>query len=120
MEDEQIKRILEDSYDDSKENGIMWMAREFYSRRLLSTTLLVWGCAIAFLVPAVYSAVRFFDADEPKWYIMYAAIFICCFYAIGLMKVFAWEMIHRNSIKREIKRLEFLIAELMESLPKKA
>ena len=33
---------------------------------------------------------------------------------IGSMKIFAWEMIHRNSIRREIKRLELRIAELSQ------
>jgi hypothetical protein len=29
-----------------------------------------------------------------------------------MIKVFAWQMIHRNNIKREIKRLELRIVEL--------
>ncbi|MBN2578593.1 MAG: hypothetical protein JXB10_06335 [Pirellulales bacterium] len=31
---------------------------------------------------------------------------------LGIIKVFTWLMIHRNDIKREIKRLELRIAEL--------
>lgn len=51
--------------------------------------------------------------------IMYAAIFTCCFQDIGLMKIFAWEMIHRPSITREIKWLELRIAELNETVKDK-
>lgn len=32
------------------------------------------------------------------------------------MKIFAWEMVHRHSIKREIKRLALRVAELSETL----
>lgn len=37
---------------------------------------------------------------------------------LGLMKVFAWELVHRNSLAREIKRLEIRIAGLAKSLDK--
>lgn len=35
------------------------------------------------------------------------------------MKVFAWQMLQRNSIKREIKRLELQVAQLAASLNKR-
>jgi hypothetical protein len=38
---------------------------------------------------------------------------------MAIMKIFAWQMIHRNSIKREIKRLELRIAELSEMVKSK-
>lgn len=114
MDEEQIKKIIEDTYDESKEDSIMSMARDFYSRKMWSTAVLVWVWAIIFFAGAVYSAIQFFETDETQLQIMYAAIFVPCVLAIGFMKVFAWEMLHRNSIKREIKRLELRIAELAE------
>jgi hypothetical protein len=47
---------------------------------------------------------------------MYAGLFICFVQLLGLMKIFAWQMIHRNRITREIKRLEIRVAELAKSL----
>ncbi|MBN2271816.1 MAG: hypothetical protein JXN61_14450 [Sedimentisphaerales bacterium] len=58
-------------------------------------------------------------SDQTKSQIMLAAIFIICVHVIGLMKIFAWEMLHKNSIKREIKRLELRIVELSEAVGKK-
>jgi len=116
MDQEQIKRIIEDTYDVSREDSILSMARDFYSRKMLSTVILVWAVGIIFLAGAVYSAIQFFETDETKMQIMYAAIFVPCVLAIGFMKVFAWEMVHRHSIKREIKRLELRIAELAETV----
>jgi positive regulator of sigma E activity len=116
MSDEPIKKIIEDSYDDSKEETLRSMASDLYSRRLLSTAILVWVWAIIFIALAVFSAVQFFKTDQTQWQIMYAALFILGAHGVGLMKIFAWEMVHRHSIKREIKRLELRVAELSETI----
>ncbi len=47
---------------------------------------------------------------------MYAALFILGAHGVGLMKIFAWEMVHRHSIRRDLKRLELSVAELGEML----
>jgi hypothetical protein len=115
MDNEKIKRMTEDSYDDSREDTIRSMLSEFYSRKMAATSAFIWVIAVLFLAAAIYSAVRFFGTTETKDQIMYATIFISSFYGVGLMKIFAWQMLHRNSIKREIKRLELRIAESMPS-----
>jgi hypothetical protein len=108
MDEKQIEKITEDTCDESKDDGILSMSRDFYSRKMWSTAVLVWVWAIIFFAGAVYSAIRFFETDETKHQIMYAAIFVPCVLSIGFMKVFAWEMIHRNSIKRDIRELKKL------------
>ena len=45
---------------------------------------------------------------------MYAAIFICCVQVIFLRKVIYWQMLHKNSVSREVKRLEVRIVELTQ------
>ena len=67
---------------------------------------------------AIFSGIKFFDADQLKDQLMYAVIFICSIQFICLMKIFAWQMIHRNGIKREIKRLEMKITQLTENAAK--
>ncbi len=104
MNDEQIKKNVDDTCNESKEDSIWSMARDFYGRQMRSTAILVWVWAIIFFVPAAYSAIQFFRTDQTKSQILYATIFICCFNGICLMKIFAWQMIHRQGIKREIKQ----------------
>jgi len=118
MNDENIRRMLDDTYDDSREDSICSMIGDFYNRRMLSTAVLVWVMGVIFIAGAIYSALRFFGAAEVQSQIMYAALFVCLFNLVGILKVFAWQIIHRNSIKREIKRLEIRIAELADSLKK--
>jgi hypothetical protein len=116
MSSEQIRKIIEDSYDDSKEDTLRAMAGEFYSRRMLSITILVYVWGIIFIALAVYSAMQFFKADQSQGQIMYAALFIYGANSVGLMKIFGWQMIHRRSIKSDLKRLELRVAELSEML----
>jgi hypothetical protein len=119
MSNEQIRKIIEDSYDDSREETLRAMAKDFYSRRMLSTAVLVYVWAIIFVALAVYSAMQFFKTDQTQGQIMYAALFILGAHGVGLMKIFAWEMILRHSIRRDLKRLELRVAEFNEMLKSK-
>ncbi len=116
MTDEQIKRILDDDYDPSREGLLMSMAKDFYSKKMLSTIIVVWFWALLFMAGAVYSGIQFFKVEQTQSQIMHAAIFVCCVICVCFMKVFAWGMIHRNGIIREIKRLELRIAEMTKVL----
>ena len=116
MDEKEIRKIIEDNYDDSRENTIWSMTGDFYSRKMLSMVILVWGMAIIFMAVAIFSGIMFFRTGEIQYQIMYAVIFLTCVQWIGLIKIFAWQLIHRNGIKREIKRLELRIAELNEAV----
>jgi hypothetical protein len=119
MSNEQIRKIIEDSYDDSKEETLRGMARDFYSRRMLPTTILVYVWGIPFIALAVFSAMQFFKADQTQGQIMYAALFILGAHGVGLMKICAWGLLHRHGITRNLKRLELRVAELSEMLKSK-
>jgi len=116
MDDEQIKRIIDGTYDQPREETIGSMLRDFYNRRMLSIVIFVWAWALVIVGVAVFSAVKFLDAEQTKPQVMYAAIFICCVQFMALMKTFAWQMIHKNSLRREIKALELRIAALTSLL----
>ena len=115
MNDERIRQMIDDNYDSAREDTIRSMLSEFYSRKMAATAAVIWAIGLLFLAAAIYSAVAFFHASETRDQIMYATIFLSCFLGLGLMKIFAWQMLHRNSIKREIKRLELRIAQLTPS-----
>jgi uncharacterized membrane protein YbjE (DUF340 family) len=119
MNDEQIKKIIEDTDDDSREDTLRSMIGDFYSKKMWSIALLIWAFAIVFFAGATYCAIQFLRTDQTKLQIMYAAIFILCVGGIGWMKIFAWQMLNKNSIKREIKRLELRIAELNQTVKNK-
>jgi len=77
---------------------------------MLSTVILVWVVGMLFVGLAVLSAIEFFKADQTRWHIAYATLFLCGVHGIGLTKIFAWDMVHRHGIAREVKRLELRLA----------
>jgi surface polysaccharide O-acyltransferase-like enzyme len=119
MNDEQIKKIIDGTYEEPREDTIWSMVGDFYNRKMLSMVVILWAWAIVFMAVTIFSGVKFFAVEQTKSQIMYAAIFICGCQFIALIKIFAWQLIHRNGIKREIKRLELRIAELGENLKTK-
>ena len=119
MSEEKIRRIIEDSYDESKEETLRGMTRDFYSRKMRSTAILVYGWVAVFAALAVYSATQFFKATQTQGQIMFAALFILGAHGIGLWKILAWGMLHQHSVKRDVKRLELRIAEMTEMLKTK-
>ena len=101
-----------DLYDPSKEDSLRSMISEFYSRRMRSIAILLWVMGLVLMAVAIIVAVLFFQAGAVKHQILYATIFLWCMSWFTMVKIFAWQTIYRNSIKREIKRLELRVAEL--------
>jgi hypothetical protein len=122
MNDEQSRKIIEDAqgYDGAREDTLWSLLSDFYSRRMAATAVFVWANAIMAIALSIFSAVMFFESDATRPQIMYAVLFLFGTQWGMMMKVFAWQMIHRNSIKREIKRLELRLADLAEALPEGA
>ena len=114
MNDDKLNKMMEEigNYDEAKEDTLRSMIGDFYNRKMLSSVVLVWAWGILAIVGAIYCGIKFFDTDIVGRQIMYATIFLTCVAWLSLIKIFAWQLIHRNSIKREIKRLELRIAEL--------
>ena len=113
---ETIEKILKDSdYDDAREDTLWSMISQFYGKRMRSTAILVWAFGLAFTAMAAGALVMFFRVDAVRMQIFYAALFVCGVQMVALMKIFAWQMIHRTSVKRDIKRLEARLAAMSKA-----
>ena len=116
---------MQNSYQDQKAQNdtsdySLWsMAGQFYNRKMISIVILVWVYSLVFIALAIFSGIKFFKVTQTQDQLMYAVLFICSVQFITLLKIFAWQMIHRNSIKREIKRLEIRVAALNETVKNK-
>ncbi len=121
MDKEQIKKIIDNppEYDESKENTLCVWLRDGHSKRMLWVAICVYSQYAILSALLIFSAIKFFIADQAGGQIMYAAIFICCSLWMGFISVFGWVMMQRPSISREIKRLELRIAELNEIVENK-
>jgi uncharacterized protein DUF6768 len=116
MTNKQTEAMINDIYDTTKEDTLLSMVGQLYSRRMLPSFLVHAVYSMIFIIPAVYCGIKFFDTQEVQFQLMYAAIFICCIQIIFLRKVIYWQMLHKNSISREVKRLEVRIVELTQTM----
>ena len=82
------------------------MIGEFYNRKNMGVVILTWVIGLASMAGAIYFAMMFCKAEETKSQIMYAVIFLVCMQFIGGIKIFAWQVIHRNRILREIGKIK--------------
>jgi len=119
MNDEEIKKIIDDIYDESKEDSVFSMIGQLYSSRMLPSMAIHFLYSLPFFVGVFYCGIRFFKTEQTQFQIMYAAIFVCCVQGIIFSKAKYWQMLHKINISREIKRLELRIAELNETVKNK-
>jgi len=119
MDDERIKRIIEDAYDESKEDTLLSMVGQLYSKKMLTSFFVHGVYSVPFIVGAIYCGIQFFKTEQLQFHIMYAAIFVCCIQFVIFNKVKYWQMLHKNNVSREIKRLELRIAELTQTIKEK-
>jgi hypothetical protein len=68
----------------------------------------------------VVSAYQFFYAESTRTMIGWSAGFVTCAVANGLLKIWFWLELNKNSLTREIKRLELQIANLSRQVGSKA
>jgi len=116
MSDDEINKMLDRAYDEARESSIWEMVSDFYSRKMLSVVIVVWLNALIAIGLGIFSAVAFFRSETVGDQIMYAALFVCAGQWLAVAKIFAWQAVHKNSIKREVKRLEIRIGELAKTV----
>ena len=67
---------------------------------------------IALLVIAIFAATKFFHVDETRDLIAYATLFLWSFFGMVFIKMWYWSLLVKNSVIREIMRLERQVAKL--------
>ena len=66
----------------------------------------------AFLAIAIFAANKFFRVDETRDLIVYANLFLLSFFGMAFIKMWYWSLLVKNSVIREIIRLERQVAKL--------
>ena len=106
----------EADYDIGQEETLFQMVGRSFRGRQWWMTCIAWAYMFLFTGLAVFAAVRFFSVETTRDQILYATIFaVTAAMAMGV-KMWYWTILNRNSIQREIKRLELRITKLTEKL----
>ena len=62
----------------------------------------------------IYGFIQFNNAIEIKDQILYAIIILMAFFSIAILKIWNWMQMDKNSVLREMKRLELQVSILAE------
>ncbi len=94
------------------EPSIFEMLMETFRGRHRWLVFLTMFWTMVFMVLGVLSVIRFFQAEEMRDMLMWAAASAFLLSGVSMMKVWYWMELNKNSVTREIKRLELQIAHL--------
>ena len=121
MDKARLKQIVDSSleYEVTKEDSLLSMTGQLYSAQMFPSMLVHLAYSLPFIAGAIFCGIKFFKTDQSQFQIMHATLFICCIQFMIFSKNKYWQMLHRHNVNREIKRLEFRIAELNETVKHK-
>ena len=74
---------------------------------------------LIFMALLIASGYQFFQTDSTRAMIGWAAGFVTCAVTTGMLKIWFWLELNKNSVTREIKRLELQIANLSRQVSAK-
>lgn len=66
----------------------------------------------------IYCIVQFFNTDVTNELIKWSAAGFICLMTVSMLKMFIWMQMDKNSIKRELKRLELQVSTLSSKISK--
>ena len=119
--DKEIRKILTEvngagDYDLDREETLRTMMAESLRGRTRWMAIFAWVEGFVIFGLQIYVAVLFFQAENTRTQILYATMFLTLTLIMVLVKMWYWMLINRNSVKRELKRLELRVAELARAV----
>lgn len=115
--DDRIKRELESEATEidqamSESNGLLELALSPFKGGLRRWMFVIYFVIAIVTVVMLWSGYQFFIAESVDARIFWGVWFVITLNAQAMMKLWTWMEINRNSVIREIKRLEIAIARL--------
>jgi hypothetical protein len=107
------KNNLRDALND-REESVMEMVGHSFQGRARWVSVIGWVKMLVAVMIAVTAIVQFFHTDSTRWLIAWASVFVVSSLGAAIMFALYWLEMNRNSITRELKRLELQIAQLRE------
>jgi len=126
MKKEEIDKLIEESLNDEEvkfyheldEGGVFKQWMGLYKGAFKGWAILVTTIQLILTVVTFYLGYEFFTESLSTDMLHTGAAFFIVFFAISMLKIWHWMQMDKNSILREMKRLEFQIAILSEKISK--
>lgn len=126
MKKEDIDKLIEQSlneeetqyYNELEEKGLLKQWLGLYKGVFKGWAILMTIVQLALTVVMFYLGYEFFTGSLSTDLIQMGAAFFIVFFTISMLKLWHWMQMDKNSILREMKRLEFQIAVLSDKISK--
>ena len=122
MKKEEIDQLIEKSlneeeaayYHELEEQGVFSMWADVYKGKMRPWSLLIILFTIIFTGLTFWCGYKFFTVEGIEPMIQFGVGFIISMLLIQVLKIWHWMQMNKNDLLREIKRLEYQVALLME------
>jgi len=123
---EEIDALIKDAlteeeakfYDNLDEQNVFEMLGGLFQGKNKWIILLLNVVMVFVFGVLVYSVIQFFDTELTNELIKWSLAIVVCLLIVSVLKMFIWMQMDKNSIKREIKRIELQISTLSSKLTK--
>lgn len=113
--DDDIRRALDEGFEfEGDDQSLMEMVRDSFRGRTRWLMILTGCFSFAFFGLSLWAVHGFLEEEDVGARIGWAMAFYFFSNAVGMLKNYHWMTMHRNSILREVKRVEYRIAKLAE------
>ena len=120
--DEIIKEALTQEeakfYDDLDEQGLWKKIGGLFRGKNAWFFIMMNILNLIMLGLAVYCIIQFFSTESTNDLIKWSMAFFFCAMMMSMLKLYAWMQMDKNSIIRELKRLEFQLSILSSKISK--
>ncbi len=114
--DDRIRQALRTESDnvwkDVEEQGLFEQALGVMRGKHKSLTVIANAVMVLFFAMTVYSVMRFFGAETTRMQIVWSVGFLTSNMFVAMMKLWFWMQMDKNTVIREVKRLELQVATL--------
>jgi hypothetical protein len=119
--DDEIRAVLSaeemaELEDLTGEQGLFDVVGDSFRTKMRYWIAILWVYSFAAFVGAVWSGFRFYEATEPKEMAVWGGLCIVLVLVVALAKIWYWMELNKNTVVRELKRVELQIAFLAKSV----
>jgi len=123
MKKEEIDKLITESLSKDEaefyrsmdgDEGLFEMLRGLYTGKLAWITGIMTFVHLVITIIAFYTGYLLFTTENVGDMLQYGSIMFIALLFGAMIKIWTWMQMNRNSILREIKRLEFQVAVLVE------
>ncbi len=98
------------------EQGLFDVVGESFRTKMRYWVVFLWIYSLASFAGAVWTVMRFYTATDTREMALWGGLSMLLFLSVALTKIWYWMELNKNTVVRELKRVELQIAFLAKSI----